>query len=336
MWKLTNKTPYALGKSWVRDQSGVHVWLVAVKATFDILQDAKLRLSDDQSPALLAPQFWADPATSSLRYEADVVPPKPTTDVLLEGSAYAPTQRPTAKVPVSLRVGDLEKVLLVHGPRVYRAVSEKHANTSHAQPFIKTALRYESAYGGSDLADPDPRRHRFDSRNPVGRGVASDLQKLVGTPAHTLEYPDGDPSTRGPAGYGPIASFWSPRREHAGTYGREWETTRKPLLPNDYDERHLLSAPEDQRTIRHLVGGEWVRLKNVTPEGLLQFQLPRITPLFKTTFGRRTEEHLGSLGTVLLEPDSYKLKMVWQTALCVPGPQVDYLDQTIVSERSDR
>jgi len=36
MWALKNRTPYAAERTWVRDRSGAHHWIVAVKATFDL------------------------------------------------------------------------------------------------------------------------------------------------------------------------------------------------------------------------------------------------------------------------------------------------------------
>ena len=33
VWTLANRTPYAAGRNWVRDKTGAHQWVVAVKAT---------------------------------------------------------------------------------------------------------------------------------------------------------------------------------------------------------------------------------------------------------------------------------------------------------------
>ena len=37
MWMLDNHTPYAAERSWTRDARGVHLWIVAVRATFDLV-----------------------------------------------------------------------------------------------------------------------------------------------------------------------------------------------------------------------------------------------------------------------------------------------------------
>ena len=332
MWALNNRTPYAAERTWIRDKTGAHHWIVAVKASFDIQPGGKVELAEEQDPCLLAPEYFGEPGKSSVRYEADVVPPKPTTDILVEANAYAPRGRPTSSVPVTLEVGNVRKTIIVHGQRVYYKGTDGRVTTSAGVPFVTRPIRYEEAYGGSDLTDPDPRQQRFDSRNPVGKGVSRDPTRLINQPAHTVEYPDGDPAKRGPAGFGPIAGYWSPRREHAGTYDDQWANTKKPLLPDDFDDRFHLAAPEDQRASRHLHGGEIVCLTNVTTTGALVIELPKIFLAFSTRFGRRREEHRSRLGTVILEPES-KVRLVWQTSLLVKGPDSDYLDETFITEK---
>jgi hypothetical protein len=55
MWMLDNQTAYAVERNWVRDKNGRHHWVVAVKATFDVGQDGRLTLADEQPPPALAP-----------------------------------------------------------------------------------------------------------------------------------------------------------------------------------------------------------------------------------------------------------------------------------------
>ncbi len=332
MWALKNRTPYAAERTWVRDRSGAHHWIVAVKATFDLGGDGALALADEQLPPLRLPEHFGDPASSSLRQDADLGPLKPTTDVTLLGQAYAPGGRPATRVPVSLRVGDQEKSLVVFGERTYEQTGMGILPSS-AAPFLSQPIQYELAYGGADLEDPDPRRQGIDLRNPVGCGVAADSRRLVGRRAASIEYPHGDPARVGPAGFGPIASHWSPRLELWGTYDARWEQTRKPLLPDDYDERATLCAPADQRPPRHLTGGEPVELVNLTPSGRLRFVLPKIFLTFTTLFGSRREEHRGRLTGVVIEPDERRLQVVWQSTLAVLGREEEYLDATVIREK---
>lgn len=331
MWALKNRTAYAAERNWTRDKDGVHWWLVAVKATFDIVPGERLRLADEQLPPVLVPEYFGEPGRSSLRYDSDLLAARPGTDVLVLASAHAPQGKPAPTVPVSLRVGRLHKELLVHGERIYEQ-GWTRVTTTRPQVFTQRPIRYEYAFGGSDLSDADPRSHCIDERNPIGRGFARRAAHVVGRPAHTIEYPGGEPVDGGPAGFGPIDASWLPRRKLAGTYDARWEQSKKPLLPDDFEPAFALSAPTDQRTERPLKGGERVELLNMTPEGVLRFEIPRIQLGFTTRLGARREQHDSRLVLVQVEPDDKRLCLVWQSVLRVPAPEADYLDETEIVE----
>jgi hypothetical protein len=332
MWVLQNRTPCAAERTWIRDKGGAHHWVVAVKATFGIGDDGSLRLADEQAPPLPAAEYLGEPGQSSLRYEADLGPMKPTTEVTLLGSAYAPRGQRAPVVQVSLRVDDIQKQLIVHGERSYIG-GLGGLDVSAPVPFVRRPIVYELAYGGTDKTHPDPRRHAMDKRNPIGRGFAREASALVGQPAPSIEYPSVDVAKAGPAGFAPIASSWSPRLELWGTYDANWEKTKKPLLPDDYDDRVSLCAPADQRPARHLYGGELVELVNLTPSGHLRFALPKLYFTFDTAFGSRREEHRSRLVSVVIEPDEHRLMMTWLTTLAVRARDVDYLDSTTIAQK---
>ena len=50
MWSVNNKTAYAAAGGWIRDLDGTEVWVVAVKATYDILPGGELRIAAEQVP----------------------------------------------------------------------------------------------------------------------------------------------------------------------------------------------------------------------------------------------------------------------------------------------
>lgn len=333
MWLLKNKTSYAAESNWIRDPHGVHWWLVAVRATFSLDPGGRLRLADEQRPPALLPEYVGEPGTSSLRSDSDLLGLKPTTDILVLGSAHAPGGRPVPSVPVVLRVDALEKQLVVHGERVYYD-GVAGLTTTAPRAFVTRPIQYELAFGGCDVSDPDPSRHWMDERNPVGRGFGPRRASLVNAPAHAIEYPSGNPATRGPAGFGPVDAAWLPRRTLAGTYDARWVETKKPLLPDDYDPAFNLSAPVDQRPARPLQGGERVGLLNLSPEGTLVFELPRIRLSLATRFGPyRTPHDPPRLATVSIEPDERRVSMVWQSALRVAATEGDFLDETEIEER---
>lgn len=331
MWSVDNRTPYKAESTWGRDKEGVHEWIVAVKGTFDIKPDGSLALADEQLDPLLAPEYNGEAGMSSLRYDADLVAPKPATDALINGTAYAPKGRPSTDFLVSARIDRIHKVIRVVGNRSWKW-GPFGSKPSAAEPITEVSIIYERAYGGYDQTDPDPKNQHMDARNPVGCGAVAKSDHRIGQPVPNFEYLGGSLEKAGPAGFGAIDSHWSPRRELNGTYDKVWEEKRRPLLPEDWDPHSLLSSPADQRPNSHLHGGEFVELINLTPDGVLRFALPKVYLTFSTHFGRRIEEHRSRLATVIIEPDHPRVIMVWSSSLAC-CTDVDYLDETVVREK---
>src|SRR3954466_8218741 len=120
MGKVENSTPFTAKGGWTRDRDGAEVWLVAVRCTFQVHPDGTTSVADEQDPEVPAPKYRGDPAATSLVYDSDYCLTKPTTDVLLNGHAYAPKGKPTTRVDVTMRVGDVSKTLRVTGDRLYQ------------------------------------------------------------------------------------------------------------------------------------------------------------------------------------------------------------------------
>ena len=336
MWMLNNKTPYAAERNWVLDKNAVKSWVVAVKGTFDILPDGTTALAEEQELALYLPKYAGADGESSLIYEADLVGPKKGTDVLLNGHAYAPQGRPVKKVNVAMRVGPITKELVVFGDRRWQKGALGGLSMTAPEPFVSMPITYERAFGGYDKRAEDPSEHRLEPRNPIGTGFATRRDHLDEQALPNVEYPKRLISSRKdrppPAGFGAIASYWSPRLEYAGTYDRRWLEERMPLLAEDFDERYYQCAPADQQVAGFLGGGEPVELVNLTPEGMLRFRLPSVKLAFTTQFGSDEGEHDARLHTVILEPDVPRVIMVWCTHLeC--HHRVDELEQTIIEEK---
>ncbi len=328
VWQITNTTPYSVARSWTRGARGEHVWLVAVKATF-ALGAQGVRLAEKQPEPLLLPEHRGEPASSSLRYEADLTDEKPKTDIVINGTAYSPKGRPHAEILVGARIGAIQKGLKVVGDRVWDR-SLAGIRLSAPKPFTSMPIVYERAYGGADLRDPDPQKHRHEARNPIGCGFALKKDHRVGMSAPNILSLEGDGLTQ-PVGFGPIPSHWSPRHEHWGTFDEAWIRERKPLLPTDYRAAALQCAPDDQQSGAPMVGGESVRLINLTPSGQLDFVLPRIQLTFQTRFGARRIRHEGRLHTVVIEPDELALRMTWLARLeC--HDDAESLDETLVRQ----
>lgn len=319
MWMLNNQTPFAAERAWVRDKNGAEVWLVAVKGTFDILPDGTTIPAEQQEEVVIAPEFSGEPQSSSLLNDTDLPHKKLATDVLVQGHAYAPEGRPITKLSVGLKVANIQKMLHITGDRLWLD-SVGGVVISDPQAFIKMPLSYERTFGGMDLTDEDETKHDWEVRNPAGCGFATKAEHLIGKPVPNIEEPNALmkhwKQRPKPVGFGPIAGHWFPRVELAGTYDENWEKTRQPLLAEDFNEKYYQSAPDDQQVSGYLKGGELVQLYNLTPDGKLQFRLPRIFLAFTTNFDDGSSEvHRAVLHTVTLKPDEKKVVLVWHTHL---------------------
>lgn len=337
MWVLENLTPFAAERTWVRDQNGAEIWLVAIKGTFVIKPDGGLELAEEQASIERAPKYRGEPGKSSLLSESDLEQTKLTTDIVLHGSAYAPGDKPVPQVDVTLRVGDVNKTLRVFGDRTWRN-GVLGVSMTEPIPFVTLPITYERAFGGIDQKSADPKKHSGERRNPVGTGFAVEAEHLVDQKLPNVEDPRrliGSWKHRPkPAGFGPIARDWSPRVELAGTYDEKWEKDRLPLPPVDFSERFFQCAPEDQQAPQYLKGGEPVELQNLTLGGLLRFHLPRIALGFETFFSRGgTERHRSRLHTVILEPDAPRVVIVWHTQLRCPGREHKLLRTVVARKR---
>jgi hypothetical protein len=315
MWQIENRTPFSAAQGWVRNRRGAEVWLVVVKATFDILPDGTTRVAAEQALPRRLAEYHGEPGNSSIRHESDFVLTKKTTDVLVVGHARAPYDSPVEQLEVGLRVGSLQKILRVFGDRRWRG-----GEPTDPLPFVVMPLVYERAFGGVDRHSPTPEKD-WDWRNPVGCGYAVNTAHLADQAVPNIEDPTRPirlwKDRPAPAGFGPVASHWQPRAALAGTYDQEWERTRQPLLPDDCDDQFFQCAPLDQQTAQFLVGGETITLVNLSAQGRLDFDLPTITLDLESRFadGERRVHQPPKLHSVIFEPDFPRVGLVWHSAL---------------------
>ena len=140
MWQVDNRTPFAAERGWVRDRIGAEIWLVAVKCTFDIKSDGSTAVAEEQPEVLRVPEHFGEPGKSSIRYEADLVLTKKTTDILVVGHAYAPGGQPITDMDVGFRVGPVQKVLRVTGDRRWRWAGQCSPSRSQDAAGLRAGL----------------------------------------------------------------------------------------------------------------------------------------------------------------------------------------------------
>jgi hypothetical protein len=304
-------------------RDGDMVLVVVMKQLFQVdRRDVVHRI--DGAEVRFADVMWDEdaPEKSSVKYPSDVCIRKPSTDVVVVGSAEAPYLPRVKQLDVLVRVGPVKKLLRVFGTRVwYRGVTT--LALSPPEPFQTQPVRWEYAFGGYD--DSDPTKPIEEPRNPVGRGLARDRSTLVDQPGPSVEDPTdlitNDKSRPAPAGVGALGRHWMPRRQYVGTIDDLWKKERMPLLPLDFDERYNQLATPELIAPAPLRGGEPAEIVNMSALGSLRFELPRIAFHVGATFDDKTKkEYRSMLDTVVVMPTDRRLEMTWRTALLVPRP----------------
>jgi len=222
---------------------------------------------------------------------------------------------------VSVEVGSWSKELHVTGDRRWDFGLLMLAPTP-PEPFTQIPLIYEKAFGGWDRTLANEAKHTVERRNLVGCGFQSnsDLAKIAGRALPNIEY-RGDrmkmwSDKPRPAGLGILGRNWLPRATFAGTYDKAWLDGRAPFLPADFDERYFQSTPPDQQ-LSQLVGGEIVRCTNLSAEGELEFELPRLEVPIVFRFRDREVKASPTPDTLLLEPHRRQFQLTWRARVPV-------------------
>jgi hypothetical protein len=317
--QVVNNTPFKAALSVFPDPAGVETAYITIKATFAI-GDGEPVLADKQVPLMAMDTFWGDATATSLRAAGDIALPRPATDILLVGSAIAPSPD-TRVADVRVRVGPVSKTLRVFGDRVWQD-GLGGLRPSLPQVWTQMPLRWERAFGGVAVngADAPP---SVEARNPVGCGLVGREASLARHSAlPNLEDPRalvGSPKDRpAPACFAPVAPAWLPRRAFAGTYDEAWVRGRAPYLPDDFDSRFFQLAPQELVTPSTLEGGEPVELIGFAAQGVpIRFQLPYLDIDVDFEFGGDNNPSRPRLEMVLFEPDSSRFQMLWRGEFAV-------------------
>lgn len=317
----------------MKDVRGRDVLVVIVTHTYRVDARGVVEEVEDAPPPRIVDELWpGDAGTASIRRPSLLYDHKPGTDVVLAGHAHA---RPGAKsVDVTVRVGPIAKTVRAHGLRAW-SLSDGGLVPGPARPITEPIpLRWELAWGGFDLSDPE--RIACDPRNYAGRGVACQPRTLVDGPAAQLELP-GEPIRPGaanvPACFAPIHRHWAPRASFIGTCDERWERTRMPLLPEDFDARHHIAVPHDQWSPAPLRGDEPFEILGATPEGAWRFRLPRVHPGFSSFTGGRRTEHRTHLDSIVIDADERTVELAWRAAVPLP-PKWELLDDVLVVDKT--
>ena len=298
------------------ESDGRELLVVAIKATYNMPRNGQdATLAEEQVKLVKADEFTGEPGLSAPLCETDYSHRKPKCDVILNGSAYAPGSYPTTAVEVSLRVGQMHKSFSVFGDRRWQDIM---LSASDPEPFTQLPISYERAYGGADSNEDQPDKIVTYPENPIGTGYHPIRRRsdLIGTLLpNTAEGSSPISDTKGrykPMSFGPVGRNFSPRHSHAGTYDQRWIDNEAPFWPADFSYRYFQCAPDDQQ-VSYLRGGEEVELRNLTPDGLRFFNIPRrTTPVTLIPHRSPDIQHEAICDTLVLEPDLGRFSMTWR------------------------
>ncbi|MEC9046747.1 MAG: DUF2169 domain-containing protein [Planctomycetota bacterium] len=284
-WFATQLTPGELSAVFV------------VKATYRIGEHALELVEQDAAP--VSGDVEAEEGRGGLTYATDFVPYKPKADVLLRAHAHAPGGNPARYVPVSFRVGSVEKRLLAVGDRAWKR-GLLGTSPGEPTPFTAMPLTWERAFGGPDAP-----------QNPAGVGIDTDAMPNVEWPDQLLQSPRDRVAA---AAFGPISSAWEPRKGRMGTYRGRYLAERWPWYPEDLEWSHFSSAPEDQQVTGFLRGDEPLSFENMHPSGpLIATRLPGVRArCFATFSGEQMRPIDLSLDTLFADLDNEQVVLVWR------------------------
>lgn len=293
---------------------------VILRGTFNLIPDAPLQPARDQEPLMTSDEFYDHPDTSSVRFESDLVPYKPCSDIVINATAYAPGGRALPSWIAGIQIGRKQKNLLVTGPRYWKHYLVSGWQVCAPEPCTEVPIRYELAFGGQW-------RHGDEAgvceENPVGIGYVNKkcLDKGRLLPAPRIMSPDDLILELGkqhkPQGFAAIAKSWLPRRQYGGTYDEHWLQQRRPKLPKDFDYAYYNCAHPDLIYDGYLRGDEAVVLKHLHPQyQILKFSLPAyrvgavITDRDEYRYGA-----LGNLDTAYIDIEKMRVCLTWRITL---------------------
>jgi len=256
MAELINHTAFPALLFDALDQHDAGFSVLAAQVSYDLVirpEDgvASLQFCAEQAPLCMADEHYGEPDRTSTRLESDIAPYKPRLDVIVNGTAYAPGDKPVDAFGAAIRVYERTRSVLVSGPRQWMRGVTGWALTDPA-PLCALALRYEYASGGLHRIED---RDYAASTNIVGTGwyPAEFLRQFKGEllPAPQIESYEhrlhGISDELPAAGFGFVGRGWRGRIEYAGTADAAWQAERHPLLPRDFRMDFWNGAPVAQQ-----------------------------------------------------------------------------------------
>ena len=331
--------------------AGEHVLSVLLKRSYDISPERRCQRAPEDRPLVPGDVFWDSPMNSSVRYESDFVPFKLGTDVVLNGQVHAPGGEATYSCSAFLQVADRAKEIVVIGNRTARYAGGATPVFSDPEPFQTMEMRYERAYGGTDVFS-DPSSIYPYPNNPLGCGFALSNTKTAveNLPLPNIEDPNDLLTPERlcigayanwknqplPAGFGWYPKTWMARAKYAGimpadrAFEQEMRQEYAKLLSADQRATYLKHGIRDMDfsffqgasrglAMPYLAGNEEIWTENLSPDGRVHFALPAEAPQIGLDIGNGVQTPPTQLQTVMIHMEERQLDLVWRCAVPYPG-----------------
>lgn len=180
-----------------------------------------------------------DTNSGSVKYESDLAPYKPKTDIIINATAFTPYNKPMPFFNVAIQVGSLSKVLRIYGPRNWQ-YTLLGWTLCHPKPITSLDIRYEYSSGGHYTIEGQVFTSKY---NPSGMGwypieylkqcnktlLPAPQIESINMPIENILY------LTIPEGFGFFGRSWHQRIKFSGTYDQEWVNKRHPYLPGDFN-----------------------------------------------------------------------------------------------------
>lgn len=351
---VSNQTPFRIFECQKMGVGRRFFDTVVIKATFSFAS-GRITFAEEQLPIALADEPWdiANAERSSLKRAGEVLLTKPTTDVIVTGTARSPGGEPRKEWDCAVEVRRGGETLFAHraqalGPRAWRHTNAAGWTLTEPELTREVPIRYELAYGGAytepgDSPEPVWVVYR---PNPSGTGFFDERTMDTSSEYRAPQWQTrARPVTRFNhevplCGFGPVARPWASRLGYAGTYDDAWikktrEETARGMLSDyaaDFDPRFFQCAHPDLIAPSYLVGDEVIALTGLVAEGALDtLELPalRVNAALRDGKGDLSERPL-PLDTVHIDLDAATMSLCWRLTL---DPALDIQAAMIFAQR---
>ena len=276
--ELRNYSPFPPLVFQSRDANRQDFGVIVLRGTFDIDPGRICRPALQQQPILLVDEYLGEPGKSSLVWENNLAPYKPSADLHIRADAVSPNGLPATQWDVQARVGDVQSVFSVTGPRIWNK-GIAGWRLAPPSPVSRVPVTYENAFGGTSSQGSIPQEWEA---NPIGVGWTPNTRNGIDVlnaptiiPHKKYQFELGE--TLESVGLLPIPPQWSLRSKHAGTFNAAWEKTRWPDLPEDFEFNFYNSSPLPSPSTNFFTGSENFTFINLHRIPNLTGRLPGIS-----------------------------------------------------------